>query len=103
MLDTMIDAHNVEVECERSRQASVRALRGLTLTDQRGESLAVTGSNGDGATMPPRCLTGFVRLWSGRLLVDGADVTSCQARDRRFLRRRVRRCSLRFDRPASGG
>jgi ABC-type branched-subunit amino acid transport system ATPase component len=54
-------------------------LQGLTLSVQDGEVLGILGRNGMGKTTLIRVLAGLLALRSGRLLVDGADLTRAAA------------------------
>ena len=48
-------------------------LRGVSFAGSPGEIVAVVGPNGAGKTTLFRALLGFLRLWSGRIVVDGLD------------------------------
>jgi branched-chain amino acid transport system ATP-binding protein len=50
-------------------------LRGVSLSIARGETVGLMGRNGMGKTTLMRTLMGLVRPRSGRVLVDGSDVT----------------------------
>ncbi|QWF77461.1 ABC transporter ATP-binding protein [Amycolatopsis sp. CA-230715] len=51
------------------------ALSPLDLTVSRGETLAILGPSGSGKSTALKALAGFVRPSSGRVLLDGEDVT----------------------------
>jgi branched-chain amino acid transport system ATP-binding protein len=53
----------------------VRALRGLSLTVEEGEVVALLGNNGAGKTTTLSAISGLVRPHSGRIVCDGADIT----------------------------
>ncbi|RLV56301.1 ABC transporter ATP-binding protein [Aeromicrobium phragmitis] len=56
-------------------------LFGASLTVAPGEIHAVVGLNGSGKTTLMRAVVEMIRLTSGRVRVDGVDVTSLRARD----------------------
>jgi len=56
----------------------------LSLDVARGTILALLGPSGSGKTTTLRMLGGFEAPDAGRILVDGEDVTTLPARDRRF-------------------
>ncbi|HXK09552.1 MAG TPA: ABC transporter ATP-binding protein [Vicinamibacteria bacterium] len=53
----------------------VDALRGLTFTVERGEFFGLLGPNGAGKSTTIGCINTLVRPTSGRILVDGIDVS----------------------------
>jgi len=55
---------------------AVRVLDGLDLSVRRGEFVALLGSSGCGKTTLLRTIAGFIEPRSGRILVDGRDVTA---------------------------
>ena len=55
-------------------KVEVHALRGVSLTIQRGEMVAIMGHSGCGKTTLLNCLSGLDTIDSGLILVDGADI-----------------------------
>lgn len=85
----MIAIENVHVTFARGTPLETRALRGLDLAIQAGEFVTVIGSNGAGKSTVLGVLTGDVRPETGRVVVDGRDVTSWDAPRRAGLVARV--------------
>ena len=57
------------------RYGAVLALNGVSMRIGRGEIVAIVGSNGVGKTTLLKSLAGVLMPTSGRILLDGADVT----------------------------
>src|SRR3990170_4279169 len=55
-------------------KVEVHALRGVSLTIQRGEMVAIMGPSGCGKTTLLNCLSGLDTIDSGLIVVDGADI-----------------------------
>src|ERR1700712_5738569 len=53
----------------------VQVLHGLDLEVQEGQLVTLIGSNGAGKTTTLRALSGMIRPESGRILLDGRDIT----------------------------
>ncbi len=54
-------------------------LRGLTLTVEAGEIHCLLGRNGAGKTTAMQTIMGLLPLWSGRILLDSADIGALPA------------------------
>jgi polar amino acid transport system ATP-binding protein len=54
----------------------VEVLKGISLKVEKGEIVAVIGRSGSGKSMMLRCINGLERVQSGRIVVDGMDVTA---------------------------
>jgi branched-chain amino acid transport system ATP-binding protein len=67
----------LEVENLSSGYGSLQVLFDVTFSVGPGEVVALMGSNGAGKTTSLKTITGQLRPMSGRILIDGADVTSC--------------------------
>jgi putative ABC transport system ATP-binding protein len=73
MPDPILIAERVR-KVYRSGGADVVALKGLDLTVQQGEFLAVMGPSGSGKTTLLNCLSGLDEIDSGRVLVEGDSI-----------------------------
>ena len=61
-------------------QYEVEALRGLELRIERGTTLGLVGPSGCGKSTIARCLAGMESLDTGKVLIDGRDITSLRGR-----------------------
>jgi branched-chain amino acid transport system ATP-binding protein len=68
-----------ELDC---RHGLLQAVRGVSLQVEQGETVALIGANGAGKTTLLRALAGAHRPHSGRILIDGVDVTHLPAHRR---------------------
>ena len=60
----------------------VHALRGVSLTVDKGESLGVVGESGCGKTTLARLVAGLEKPTTGRVVFDGRDISSLTPRER---------------------
>ncbi len=63
----------LELDGVHARYGGVRALHGVSLTVDDGESVAILGANGAGKTSTLRAISGTVRR-SGRIVFDGKEI-----------------------------
>jgi ABC-type lipoprotein export system ATPase subunit len=63
-------------------------LRGIDLTIERGQLVALRGRSGSGKTTLLNCMDGLDRLTSGRVWIEGHDVAQMSERERVRMRRR---------------
>jgi peptide/nickel transport system ATP-binding protein len=78
--DTVLSVKDLTVRYETasffaSRRRVVNALGGVTLSLARGETLGIVGESGSGKTTLGRCLAHMAAPTSGKILLDGIDVT----------------------------
>ena len=69
----------LEVRDLRARHGAVHVLRGVSLTVDPGEVVAVVGANGAGKTTLARAVTGLHRQRSGHVLLSGTDLGTSSA------------------------
>jgi oligopeptide/dipeptide ABC transporter ATP-binding protein len=67
----------------------VRAVDGVDLEIQTGESLAIVGESGSGKSTLARCMAGLSRPTSGHIRFGGDDIWTLRGRDWRAFRRQV--------------
>jgi len=66
-----------------------RAVDGISFKVQRGTTHAIVGESGSGKTTTARSIVGFQKPTSGRILVDGIDITSLRGETLRQFRRTI--------------
>jgi len=71
----MLNAEQLVVTFNAGTPVETRALRGLSLTIGKGQFVTVIGSNGAGKSTLLNCISGDMAVDSGRILLDGQDVT----------------------------
>ncbi len=80
----MIHVENITYRYDGSKASG---LRGISLTIEAGESVAVMGPNGSGKTTLARCLNALLLPTTGTVSVDGMDTRDCTTLQE--IRRRV--------------
>ncbi|MFO1149552.1 MAG: amino acid ABC transporter ATP-binding protein [Alsobacter sp.] len=78
----------VELADVHKRFGAVEVLKGISFTQDKGEIVAVIGRSGSGKSTLLRCLNGLEKVQSGRIVVDGIEVTAPDA-DLNLLRQRA--------------
>ena len=78
----------VEISDIHKRFGAVEVLKGVSLTLEKGEIVAVIGRSGSGKSTLLRCVNGLEKVQSGRIVVDRIDVTAPGA-DLNLLRQRA--------------
>jgi putative ABC transport system ATP-binding protein len=84
---TIIGATDV-VKTYDTGRVKVEALRGVNLTIDRGEMVAIMGPSGCGKTTLLNCLSGLDVIDSGRVLVDDVDINRMSDNDKTEYRAR---------------
>lgn len=73
----MLEINNINVHF-----GVIHALKGISLTVNKGEIVTLIGANGAGKTTTLRTISGLKKLTSGSILLDGKDITHASAQDR---------------------
>src|SRR5467141_3791907 len=84
---TILKAENL-VKTFRVGKVDVPALRGISLEVQEGEFVAIMGPSGCGKSTMLHLLGGLLTPTSGRIIVDGEDMTAASDARRTDIRRR---------------
>lgn len=92
----MIALDDIHVTFNKGTPLETRALRGVSLEVPAGQFLTVIGSNGAGKSTALNAMAGLVPVETGRVLLDGTDVTALPTY------RRARRISRVFQDPKMG-
>ncbi len=73
----------IEITGLNKKYGKQRVLTDISLELEKGQSIALIGPNGSGKTTLIKCVLGLVKPSSGRIVVDGQDVSQgCSYRDR---------------------
>ncbi len=84
---TILKAENLE-KVYRVGKVDVPALRGVSLSVQEGEFVAVMGPSGCGKSTMLHLLGGLLTPTKGRIMIDGEDLTAASDARRTDIRRR---------------
>lgn len=84
--DTVIDLESV-TKTYHMGEIEVHALRGVTLKVTRGESVGIMGPSGSGKTTLLNLMGALDRPSSGKIIIDGVDITEMSEKDLTKVRR----------------
>jgi len=92
----MLSAEQLVVTFNAGTPVETRALRGLSLNIAEGQFVTVIGSNGAGKSTLLNCISGDMAVDSGRILIDGQEVT------RQLVWQRAQQVARVFQDPLAG-
>ena len=72
------------------RYGKVDAIKGISLSVEQGQLVALIGANGAGKSTTLRAISGLLTVASGKMTFEGEDITHCSARD--ILARGIAHC-----------
>ena len=72
------------------RYGKVDAIKGISLSVEQGQLVALIGANGAGKSTTLRAISGLLTVASGKMTFEGEDITRCSARD--ILARGIAHC-----------
>jgi branched-chain amino acid transport system ATP-binding protein len=75
------NSHVLELDDVHSYYGNIHALKGVSLTVDRGEIVTLIGANGAGKSTTLRTISGIVRPREGRILSDGKEIHSLPAHE----------------------
>ena len=87
MADAVINVHDLSKTYQLG-ELEVRALRGVSLTIERGEFVAIMGASGSGKSTLMNIIGCLDRPTAGRYLLEGVDVASLSEPDLARIRSR---------------
>jgi peptide/nickel transport system ATP-binding protein len=87
--DAIVVENLVQDFLVHGRREAFRAVDHVSFTVQRGKTHAIVGESGSGKTTTARGIVGFQRPTSGRILVDGVDVTTLRGENLRQFRKTI--------------
>jgi oligopeptide transport system ATP-binding protein len=73
----------------RGGKVTVRALDGISLRIKPGETLGLVGESGSGKSTAARCMVGLIEPDSGKIRIDGFEITHGSKKELRRARRRL--------------
>ena len=79
----------IEVQNLTQRFGTQEILHGISLSVQRGETLVLLGRSGGGKSVFLRHLIGLMRPASGKVLIDGQDISSLTERQLEHVRKKI--------------
>src|ERR1700688_1656455 len=70
----------LEIRSLVCRYGKVSAVKGVSLTVERGQLVALIGANGAGKTTMLKAISGLLPVAGGNIIFDGQDITNASTR-----------------------
>jgi len=87
--DVVVSVEDLVVEFPAGRKQTVHAVSGVSLELRRGETLGLVGESGCGKSTTGRAMMRLVEPTSGRVELDGVDLTQLSPNELRRVRRKM--------------
>jgi phospholipid/cholesterol/gamma-HCH transport system ATP-binding protein len=88
MSTTQVDDNYIVVSDLHKTFNSQHVLKGINLTINKGESLVVIGKSGSGKSVLMKHIIGLLKPDSGKILIEGQDITGLKGRKLDFVRKK---------------
>ena len=85
IMTTFLQVEELSKVFDVGRKRKVHAVNNVSLTIDRGETVALVGESGSGKTTVGNCILNLVKPTSGRVLVEETDVTNLKPSEFRSL------------------
>jgi peptide/nickel transport system ATP-binding protein len=84
-LRPLVEVRDLTIEFQRRGRPTLKAVDGVDLWIDQGETVGLVGESGSGKTTLGRAILGLLPINAGRVYFDGTDITYAGARARRSL------------------
>jgi oligopeptide/dipeptide ABC transporter ATP-binding protein len=81
----LLDIRDLVVEYQPGRKTVTRAVSGVSMQVQPGETVGLVGESGSGKSTLGNAVLGLVPIRQGTIVFDGTDITHARYRERRAL------------------
>jgi D-methionine transport system ATP-binding protein len=85
----MIKLDNVSVEFEQKQHKKITAVKDVSLHIKKGEIFGIVGMSGAGKSSLIRTINGLQKPTTGRVFVDGEDITNIKGKQLRTVRKKI--------------
>ena len=85
----LLEIKDLHVSYVLSRKRKVEAVKGVSISVERGESVGLVGESGCGKSTTARLITRLIPATSGKVYIDGREILSLRKKEVREMRRHV--------------